>query len=410
MTTTVSASDEPAKVLISDNGAPGDDGDPGQNGTGLNNIRKSLLDNPLCHLFKTNKLAEVSAPTGTDSDVTWGRASEATYIDRYGLVKTAAIDEPREEQSGFLIEGESTNLTLWSEQFNNASWLKTGVTITDDNTSSPDGTITADKIEATLPDSFVRQLFSGLTIASSYTLSVWLRSDTQTNTSIFINEGGGDRSESAITVTSQWQRFTVSKTLNTASLEINIGGFTTFETGEVIYAWGAQLEQSVSVSSYIQTAVASVTRVADDTRLSYLNNFVFESPFTYFFNFNRDLDFDADMIIFSNENNDRPLLQIRSNGELRYFDDGGIYASGLPGVQVGTSFNAVTYDGVNINFYINGALINSVPFAPVVATALNETFIGQLINNVLNLNANLRDFRAYDFALNSDEIKFLSGQ
>ncbi|MCP4957120.1 MAG: hypothetical protein GY919_16210, partial [Photobacterium aquimaris] len=96
MTTTVTAQDNAPKVLISEAGRKGDPGTNGTDGAGFNQVRKSLIDNPLCHLFKTNKLVEASAPTGTDSDVTWTRSTTGTYIDRYGVLQTAAIDTPRE--------------------------------------------------------------------------------------------------------------------------------------------------------------------------------------------------------------------------------------------------------------------------------------------------------------------------
>jgi len=48
---------------------------------------------------------------------TFTRASTATYIDKSGVLQTAAINEPRFEKEGLLIEGQSTNLFLYSENF-----------------------------------------------------------------------------------------------------------------------------------------------------------------------------------------------------------------------------------------------------------------------------------------------------
>ncbi len=51
----------------------------------------------------------------TSKSVTLTRASTATYIDKAGVLKTAAINEPRFEKEGLLIEGQSTNLLINSE-------------------------------------------------------------------------------------------------------------------------------------------------------------------------------------------------------------------------------------------------------------------------------------------------------
>ena len=79
MATTVTAQNNAPQVLISENGAVGDKGSPGTNGTGLNNVRLSKLNNPLLHIFKTNQLTSVIAPNNQDSDLTWDRATTATY-------------------------------------------------------------------------------------------------------------------------------------------------------------------------------------------------------------------------------------------------------------------------------------------------------------------------------------------
>lgn len=65
------------------------------------------------------------------------RASTATYIDKSGVLQTAAINEPRFEKQGLLIEGSSTNLYLNSD--NPANWATSGVT----KTQQADGTTQA---------------------------------------------------------------------------------------------------------------------------------------------------------------------------------------------------------------------------------------------------------------------------
>ncbi|HGP0311685.1 TPA: hypothetical protein ACLE2D_002416 [Citrobacter freundii] len=46
--------------------------------------------------------------------MTFTRSTIATYIDKSGVLKTAAVNEPRFESEGLLIEGQSTNMALYS--------------------------------------------------------------------------------------------------------------------------------------------------------------------------------------------------------------------------------------------------------------------------------------------------------
>ncbi|MGU5730830.1 phage head spike fiber domain-containing protein [Aeromonas jandaei] len=54
--------------------------------------------------------------------VNFSRSTAATYIDKSGLLKTAAANEPRFEKEGLLIEGQSTNLFLYSKSPDSYPW------------------------------------------------------------------------------------------------------------------------------------------------------------------------------------------------------------------------------------------------------------------------------------------------
>ncbi len=84
---------------------------------------------------------------GVGSSV-FSRASTGTYIGVDGLLKVAAIDEPRFESAGILLEGPSTKLLLHSEDFTNGVWLVPSVkwTVVGNNQSAPYGHETADTI------------------------------------------------------------------------------------------------------------------------------------------------------------------------------------------------------------------------------------------------------------------------
>ena len=94
-------------------------------------------------------------PVAVAESGSFSRASTATYYGSDGLIKTAAIDEPRlnynpENLSGgpsFLIEPAGTNLLTYSEQFDNAAWNKQGSNVTATNVLSPDGAYTAEYVD-----------------------------------------------------------------------------------------------------------------------------------------------------------------------------------------------------------------------------------------------------------------------
>ncbi|WP_421167989.1 phage head spike fiber domain-containing protein [Aeromonas dhakensis] len=59
--------------------------------------------------------------------VNFSRNSTATYIGKDGLLKTAAANEPRFEKDGLLVEGQSTNLLIWSDDMSKLIQVNTSV-------------------------------------------------------------------------------------------------------------------------------------------------------------------------------------------------------------------------------------------------------------------------------------------
>lgn len=94
----ISAIDTAATVTVSQGGQKGEPGTNGVNGEGFSAVRKSLIDNPLCWLYKKNNLVN-----RIDYLLTVTRAVGGSYTDIYGVVTAADPDEPREEANGWLI-------------------------------------------------------------------------------------------------------------------------------------------------------------------------------------------------------------------------------------------------------------------------------------------------------------------
>jgi len=173
-----------------------------------------------------------------------------------------AIDHPAND-AGLVLEGLASNLCLQSQDINNATWSKNSLTSITTTNVAPDGTSTAFQAESNGANSNVNELVSGLTGANTYTFSVWIRKITGTDTVNIYMIDGGSQSMTACTVGTNWSRFSVTRTMVGTSAYLQIGGDSTWSTGEVLQIWGAQLELGPTSTSYIPTTTATVRREGD---------------------------------------------------------------------------------------------------------------------------------------------------
>jgi hypothetical protein len=103
-----------------------------------------------------------------DSRVTVARAlNTATRVNSSGLIEGVNADLPRFDYDpitlapkGLLIEEARTNLVTYSQDFSNAAWSKSNVTVTANTTVAPDGTTTADTLTASTTAAFTWQVIS----------------------------------------------------------------------------------------------------------------------------------------------------------------------------------------------------------------------------------------------------------
>jgi hypothetical protein len=96
-------------------------------------------------------VAFYNAGDALPANITFTRASTATYIDIDGNIRTKAINTPRDSHyiNGIrylLLEVGRTNGWTFSEDLTNAAWTKNGVTVSADAATAPDTALTMDKI------------------------------------------------------------------------------------------------------------------------------------------------------------------------------------------------------------------------------------------------------------------------
>jgi hypothetical protein len=218
------------------------------------------------------------------------------------------------ESRGLLNEEQRSNTCTYSEDFTNAIWAKTSVTVTGNAIVSPDGTADADAMVETAATSthILRQDVAGVTAGQIINYSVFIKAGTRSqvylefdNSGAFISQGysvtfnltdgtvaaqtgpsfiaGSIRSEN---VGNGWWRLGFAATSpGTGFVRVGIfgvvGGATTYLGvigSPALYVWGAQVEIGNERTSYIPNlASGSTVRSADLVTLS-------GSGFTNFWN------------------------------------------------------------------------------------------------------------------------------
>lgn len=235
-----------------------------------------------------------------DPRITFTRSTTATFFGSNGLIQSSAIDAPRFdynpttlEARGLLIEEQRVNLLLRSEEFEDATWNKSGTTITANNIASPDGTVDADKAtaNAALSLHIITQARS-VTAATVYTVSFFVKAAGYTKVGIRegnltgayatfnlatgtkIDQGVGGVGSITL-IRDGWYRIDMVATSGGASFRADISildpaytsgpptGTWTGDGTSGIYVWGSQLEAGAFASSYIPTVASTVTRAAD---------------------------------------------------------------------------------------------------------------------------------------------------
>jgi len=245
--------------------------------------------------FKTGKLYS-QIPTSGAGDFTVTRNTAARRFDSAGLVASVASGIPRLDYytSGgvtgcpaLLVEPAATNALSYSEEFDNAAWGKSAMTVSTGTTAlftAPDGTTNADKIIATSGNVAHNINRSGIASAA-YTFSVFAKAGEESVISLWLR-GASVRAEfnlvsgtvSNITTTSArienygngWYRCTVyDSTAGTTAHVYGRGGAAYAGNGsDGFYLWGAQLETGSVATSYIPTTTGTGSRSADVVSVS----------------------------------------------------------------------------------------------------------------------------------------------
>ncbi|MBY6104911.1 hypothetical protein KUW19_00245 [Ferrimonas balearica] len=249
----------------------------------LAGVRLGALQNPLLHLFKRNQLvATASEP------LLWGRPTHATYVDRYGVLRTAEIDEPRQEKAGWLIEGASTNEFLNSDTLSGVSHAS----VTDAQEVTPRGFggpvrrlwVTPSEVD----NGQLHQDNGHITVDETATFSIFCRAGSHGSVTLQCWDAGWtpignmrvDLFSGEVISTAQlpkaytvqklangWYRLSLTPRPGFAGSQVRTrvtatNGVLNNNT-EYLDVWGAQFEKQSFATSYIPTGDAATTRAGE---------------------------------------------------------------------------------------------------------------------------------------------------
>ena len=360
--------------------------------------------------------------TGYQLEPVTYQTTPATYV----ATTTSAYYGPRFDYDpvtlaakGLLIEEARTNLVTYSEQFDNAAWLKlAGGTaslpvVTANAGVAPDGTTTADRVVlnrgagTTIAD--LSRLFQNTGIVATLgTLSVYMRSfDGVSTYTVRLFNGSA---ETNVTVTPSWQRFTLVSTNTTTNAQIAVRGDVNQQTADIL-TWAGQMEAGAFATSYIPTVASQVTRSADNAVMTGTN-------FSSWYNQTQGtfvVNADSALALFSGPR----IIEVSSGTSARVVD---LSVSTGPSLQMyngTTSFNAsgsVTlnvpfkgasaYKTANYGVVLNGGAATANTDA-LVNTA-NAMQIGRFNTSSNYLNGHIRSIAYYNTRLPNATLQALT--
>ena len=391
---------------------------------------------------KASKLYSVK-PTDGSGDMTVVRATTATRVNSSGLIESSAVNVPRLDYTGstcpsLLVEPQRTNLVLRSEEFDNAIWTQTASTVIANATTSPSGTMTADKLVenntnnihsilqpisysigvgynfsfyAKKSEKNTLQIFFEYQITTAY-CNFDLQNGTLNNqgfTNAFIQNVGNDWYRCSVSFTSLNTQLrnsiiAIVPNINSSRAQSYLGDGTSG-----LYLWGAQIEAGSNATSYIPTTSASVTRNADVISKTGISDLIGQTEGTIFAEVNFTASNLSDRTIVNlSDNTTANWIFIRTsatvpNGIRFRIANGGAlqFDYNSSAISAGVHKLCLSYKLNNISAYIDGVKVSSSTTATIPATS--KINIGCMHDNLLQFNDRIKSALLFKTQLTDQE-------
>ena len=338
------------------------------------------------------------------------------------------------ESLGLLVEEQRTNLLTYSEQFDNAAWVKSNVTVTANQVIAPDGTLSMDKLvlNSGSTNGSVRQSATGAPAFTNNSARINLSTKEVTVITGFasgvkVEDIGNEVLRISATVSEgytgsvyakkgeweflQLQIFNVATVGNLYIYPVQSVAGSTGDGYSGIFIWGAQLEASTKATSYIKTEASQVTRSADSASDTTIDDWFNPAEGTLYASVSA-ISPETRRLMFLTDGTTSNRLGLLFNtglsGQLLVVASGATQASQSDSGTELTETTAIcgSYQVNNFALSVNGSAAVT-DTSGIVPSALNRLDIGSQLGSD-NINGHLKKIAYYPKALTATELAALT--
>jgi len=278
-----------------------------------------------------------------------------------------------------LLEPQSTNLVIFSEDYTQSSWIKSNFTANTETTIAPDGTTISGY---DFGDGFLYINLPAMLNAVPYTNSVYIKANK--NGTIGLRNGGAGSvsSNTDINLTTNWQRFTATSTASggvTGRFLLDNRASNGYGVSDLkVFIYGAQNEQQSYATSYIPTAGTTITRVGETcTNAGNVDTFNSEEGVLYAeINIPENIADNVNAAISDGTNTEYvKFIYLPSTSTFKAEIQGSSNTKAINDTSfVLGSYSkiAILYKSAEFKLYVNGSQISSTITGHTLPTGLNE--------------------------------------
>jgi hypothetical protein len=385
-------------------------------------------------------------PESGAGDIDFTRGSTATRVNALGLIESVASGVPRLDYTGggcpsLLLEPQRTNLITFSEEFDNAAWVKGNATISANTSATldPSGYNGSDKLQE--DSSTDSHYFGSDTVSASsgdvVTFSIFLKAAERSFAALRLYTGvgsvfgyynlangtlgtiGAGGTGTIVSYGNGWYRCSLTITMALSSVTLpyvftstgdGVNSYTGV-TGNGIYCFGAQQEIGSYPTSYIPTTTAAVTRLADAASKTGISSLIGQTEGTLFL----ELDivagtpvFHTLLQVYGDANNRISIGQsLNSTNVFIFINANGVNTFLVTTTPAGKYKLALAYESGNSVLYVNGLPAITTAFAFTFTTALSQIFLNNLLGDEIGIYKNSAS-ALYPTRLSNAELQSLT--
>jgi len=345
------------------------------------------------------------------------RASTATRVNKDGLIENVPSGKPRidftDNTSGhLLLEPSRTNVALYSEEFDNAAWVKLSQgdgsipIVTTNYAISPDGTMNASRLQCNLNGGNTTNDRSWLyqsttTISGDNSFSLYVKNNS--NQEITFTLSNGASTTVVILPDEKWHRLSTVRSGNGQPRIGLIGGVGASDTADLLI-WGAQLEEGSYATSIIKTENSSVTRIVEYANDAG-NSQVFDNDTgVWFIDLERmGLESGRAMMLANSSGSEQLRIHFDPSEVIRFRDGKASFATIGGNISMGVGIRkklALKIDGTTLKVFADGSQIGSNYTRPT-AFDIHSMYAAEDAFKLF-------DVRFYNTALSDSELQALT--